>query len=204
MSGKPEDPIEARILQRNTAATAFVGFLIGLAYQEAIAPVRTSIIVSGITFVTSAIFITFFLLGLATFIACYYSLILGAYGRLAWLVQFAMFAIESVVLIFMGGVASADASARARYGFVDLLFLYVTLGTVWSLATLAWTLWKRRPLTGRLAPFSAVTVWYFTVVLLVQLLADDRYGRRAMAVLAGATALRTLAVLVIFWRQRLL
>ncbi len=202
MTGQPVNPTEdPRILQRNAAATAFVGFLIGLAYQEAVAPVRTSIRDTGITFVTSAMFLTFFLAGLAAFIAAYYALILGRFKRLDWLLKFAMHIVSSTILIFMGGLVSAGESAKARYGFVDLLFLYAIIALIWSLGTLV-TLDK----AGRqvLWPHTVATLCSFLAVLGVQLLADDRYARLPIAVLAAVAVLRFLATVILFWRQRLL
>jgi hypothetical protein len=121
MTGQLLDPEDPRVLQRNAAATAFIGILVGL----------------------------------AAFISVYYSLILGNFRRLGWLLQFAMHVLSSVVLIFMGGVASAPASAEARYGFVDLLFLHTLIGAGWSVATLVAL---PRELRRFLAPYTLVAM----------------------------------------------
>lgn len=199
--GQLLDPEDPRVLQRNAAATAFIGILVGLAFQEAVVPVRTSVSGSGPTLVTGCLFLIFLLVSLAAFISAYYSLILGNFRRLGWLLQFAMHVLSSVVLIFMGGVASAPASAEARYGFVDLLFLHTLVGAGWSVATLVAL---PRELRRFLAPYTLVAMAWLAVILWVQLSVDDRYATRPIAVLAAASVLRFLATVVTFWRQRLL
>jgi hypothetical protein len=201
MAERLPDPENPRVLQRNAAATAFIGILVGLAFQEAVVPVRTSVSTSGPSFVTGCLFLIFLLVSLAAFIAAYYSLILGNFERLGWLLQFSMHVLSSVVLIFMGGVASAEASAAARYGFIDLLFLYALIGAGWSVATLVAL---PRALRRFLAPYTRVAMAWLAVILWVQLGVDDRYATVPIAVLAAASVLRFLATLVTFWRQRLL
>jgi hypothetical protein len=125
--------------QRNGAATAFVGFLIGLAYQEAVGPVRDSVRDDGVTFGTIVLFLAFLLTGLATFLAGYYNLVFSPFERLAWFANFAMLLVLSVLLVFIGGVASPDASRAARYGFIDLLLAFFVVSIVWEIPAFIWT-----------------------------------------------------------------
>jgi hypothetical protein len=201
----PKDFLDRILNQRNTAAIAFVGFLIGLAYQEAVAPVRASVRASGITFTTVAMFVIFFLLGLSLFLASYYSLLLSPFQSIRWLLHFGMFVVQSVVLIFMAGVATLEASRGARFGFVDVLFLYTAIGSIWAIGTLAWTYLARKPEERRaVAPFVAASLLPFGVVASVQLVAPDRYARMPIALLMIGIVVYFASVIIIFLDQRLL
>src|SRR4029453_10371074 len=124
--------------QRNLIATAFLGFLIGLAYQEAVEPVRESIRAHGLTFGTAALFLAFFLSGLATFLVGSYGLVFSPFEGVRWFLSFVPLIAASVVLIFLAGVASVDASRAARYGFLDLFIVFTVTLLLWNLAALVW------------------------------------------------------------------
>lgn len=112
---------EARI-DRHLIGTAFVGILVGLAYQEAVGPIRESLDSRGITAGTMALSIMFFFTALYLFVSSYISL--AAYRGLPWFCAFLAEVLQSVVLIFMASLCSEEANVGTRFTFLDYLVLY--------------------------------------------------------------------------------
>ncbi len=121
---------------RNAAATAFIGLLIAIAFQEMVAPVKASLDRSGITFNDIALSTAFFVLATATFLFGQYNLLFVAYQGFEWLANFLFYTLECLLFIFLGGETTVSASKLGRFGFFDYLLVYFVLETVWNLLTL--------------------------------------------------------------------
>jgi hypothetical protein len=121
---------------RDTAALTFLGFLIGLAYQEAVAPAGRVLSETGVTLVDGAMFLGFFLLGLTTFLFGSYNLAGSQRKKVAWLANFTTMVLEGVILIFLARVVSADATRGATVGFVELVFAFLVVDALWNVVTL--------------------------------------------------------------------
>jgi hypothetical protein len=133
--GKTEDQ-EKRREMRAAASTAFLALLIGLAYQEGVAPARESIKAQGLTLITACLFLSFFFLGLTTFLSGYTHLLVTPFRGEAWLLNFCMLAGEGVILIFMAGLVSAEASQGSQaVGFLDYLFIFYVVDVSWFFIT---------------------------------------------------------------------
>jgi CDP-diglyceride synthetase len=66
--------------KRNLLSSFFITVLIGIAYQEMIAPVRESVRASGITLGTSILMAVFFLTGIRFWLMCSHC---ASYGMMA-------------------------------------------------------------------------------------------------------------------------
>lgn len=125
-----------RAKRRADVASAFTGFLIGLAITEAVAPVRESVHQVGLSLDNLGLFAIFFLTSTRFFIGGSIHLtkkeMLDRKG-VVWFIDFVVITLECTILIFMAGVASVQASAdpRVRYGFFALLGLLLVFDFVW-------------------------------------------------------------------------
>jgi hypothetical protein len=187
--------------RRSQAATIFIGFLIGLAFQEAVGPVRDSIRAHGVAFAPTVLFLVFFVRGLITFLIGYYSEVFSQFQGLRWLLRYFLFVAASVILIFMASVASVDASREARYGFIDLFFVFSVIMVLWNLVDLEWVYRTRQTEEQkRLNLWStAMSVALVLVLLAIQWWSADRYGTGPIAILGIvnlALLLATVAALV--------
>jgi CDP-diglyceride synthetase len=127
-----QDEINAKKKQvesRFLVSTFFVALLIGLAYQEMIAPVREAVRTSGITFSTFALVSIFFLTSIRFFIGNQLHLLSESLTKmpgLVWLYDLMVIVTQCVVLVFMAGDSTVKQNQSTTIGFVDLLTtLYV-------------------------------------------------------------------------------
>lgn len=166
--------MEARI-DRHLIGTAFVGILVGLAYQEAADPVRESLNSKGITLGTMALSSMFFFAALYRFISSYVSL--AIYRGVLWFVAFLGEILASVVLIFMAGLCTEEANLGVRYTFLDYLVLYYILDlasrillVLITTATVAHAIFQEEGLWAAVAPLLGVLgLWPFAIPLLLSL-----------------------------------
>jgi hypothetical protein len=133
---RAEDVRSRQAEQRNLVSSAFIGLLAALAFGEAVAPVRDSIRQDGLTLATSMLFLAFFVTIIRFFIGALLHLMSPALvamrGRV-WFLDFVVLTIETLVLIFLGGLTSAEASSRSAVGFVPLLLLLYAIDIGWVL-----------------------------------------------------------------------
>jgi hypothetical protein len=113
-----------------------VGFLIGLAYQEAVKPVTTAIGARQFDARTALMFLSFFLLGLMTFLMGYLGLQVGPYQGLPWFLNLFVLSLEALVLVFMAGTTSVQASLGPGPGFLGYLLAYASIVCLWAIACL--------------------------------------------------------------------
>lgn len=128
-----EEQGRRRAERRNDVSSIFVGMLVALAYAEAIPPVREAVR-AGRTSATLALFGVFFLVSLRFFIGAHLHLIsreLAGLPGAVWFYDFCWIVAETVVLVFMGGVASVEASRQARLGLAELLLLLYAMDVAW-------------------------------------------------------------------------
>lgn len=128
------EPVDTREI-RNGAALAFVGFLLGVAVQEMVTPVRDALQHSGLSIDNTALAVVFLLTAVTAFILGYFNLVVSDYRGRLWLANFLLFVTEAVLLVFMGGVATVGLSAHARFGFFDFLIAFYAVDILWLLAT---------------------------------------------------------------------
>jgi hypothetical protein len=117
-------------------AIAFVGFLIGLAYQEAVKPVTDAITAREFDARTATMFLSFFLLGLMTFLTGYLSIQVAPFQGLSWFLNFLVLSMEALVLVFMAGTTSVKASLGPGPGFLGYLLVYASIVCLWAIAVL--------------------------------------------------------------------
>ena len=97
---------------------------------------RDSIRQDGLTLATSMLFLAFFATTMRFFIGALLHLVgpqLVMTGRV-WFFDFLVLTIETLVLIFLGGLTSTAASSRSAVGFVPLLLLLYAIDVGWVLA----------------------------------------------------------------------
>ncbi len=129
--------------KRNFLSTIFVVILIGLAYQEMIVPVRESIQMSGITLSTVILFSIFFLTSMRFFIGNQLHLtsevLLEMKGEV-WFYDLMVIILQTTIMVFLGGVSTAEASRRAKIGFAELLTALYVVDVLWIVSQ--WALGK--------------------------------------------------------------
>lgn len=134
-----------RLQKRELISSLFLTVLVGLAFQEMIAPVRRSVRIEGITYPTFVLAAAFVLTSLRFFIGNYLHLreVTCAHrtsGKV-WLTDFLMVILQSLVIIFMGGLCSAAANRQASIKFADLLLILCAIDMVW--VSLSWISGRR-------------------------------------------------------------
>jgi hypothetical protein len=125
---------QEQVERRNLITSIFVVILIGIAYQETVSPVRTSIRQSGVTLGTLSLFIIFFLTSLRFFIGNMLHLMSTELCQMkgyVWFYDFMVIVLQSTLLIFLGGNASMEQNEIARIDFVQLLVLLYLLDVLW-------------------------------------------------------------------------
>lgn len=162
---QPPDAATRPSERRNTIASLFLGILSALACQEMVASVRESVRGSGITAGTAMLFLSFLLTSIRFFSGMVLHLVSPGFARVpgrVWFYDFTVFIVETVVLIFMGGLCSVEANATARYGFLRLLvvLLLIDIGRVCSQGLLAklFSSWPRPLIAWAWAGLNAILV----------------------------------------------
>jgi len=156
---------------RNTAAMAFIGFLVGIAYQGVVTP-AIQYINGSMSFPVVSQFIIFVILGLWTFLLGSYSMTLSPFAGWAWFANFLMLTLSGFILIFMASATISSTTAPTRVGFVEYYLIYFIIEAVWALGTLTWAARQtsRHPgLFRQQLPFAALSILPFVVVLVIQL-----------------------------------
>lgn len=134
---KQEEVIRSKSERRNIISSVFVSVLIGLAFQEMVPPVRNSVRAAGITLETTVFFIIFFLTSMRFFIGNQLHLISDGLLKMkgiVWFYDLIWIIIQTTLLIFLGGVASVEASRPARINFIYILILLYAADVVWIIS----------------------------------------------------------------------
>ena len=126
-----------QVEKRNLLSSFFVTLLIGLAYQQTIEPVRESVRAFGIRLDTLLLMAIFFMTSMRFFVGNQLYLLnesLAAVPGLVWLYDLMVIIVQSVVLIFLGGVSSAEINHEVRVGFMQLLVTLYSIDVAWIIS----------------------------------------------------------------------
>lgn len=132
-----------QIERRNLLSSIFVVILIGLAYGEMIPLVRESVRSLGITLGTSILVVIFFLTSMRFFMGNQLHLMSEALVRMkggVWFYDLIFIILQTVVLIFLGGVSSVEVSRNVQIGFSEFLIVLYALDVLWIISQ--WMLGK--------------------------------------------------------------
>jgi len=132
--------------KRNLLSSFFVTLLIGIAYQEMISSVRLSVREFGITLETSILMAVFFLTSMRFFIGNQFHLLSKSLIKmpgLVWFYDLMIIIIQSVVLIFLGGVVSYEMGPKIQVAFIPLLIALYGIDILWIISQ--WLLGKYLP-----------------------------------------------------------
>ncbi len=166
--------------QRNVITSLFVAVLIGLAFQEMVGPVRESLHASGITLSTFLLFLIFFLTSVRFFIGNQLHLISEALLEMkgiVWFYDLFWIILQSMILIFLGGLSTVQANSDAQIGFVGLLMALCAVDVAWIGSQ--WVLgkgldgWQRRRIPWAWAILNTLLIAGIVILLLC---VDDVYS----------------------------
>lgn len=119
---------------RNVLSGVLISVLIGLAFQEMVAPVRDSVRSVGFTWATFLIAVIFFLTSVRFFIGNQLHLLnedLLAMSGFVWFYDLVWILLQTLVLVFLGGVASYEATSIASVSFVTMLIVLFVIDVFW-------------------------------------------------------------------------
>ncbi len=177
----------SKIEKRNLLSSIFVTLLIGLAYQEMVTPVRDSLRSAGFTFGTIALFAIFFLTSMRFFIGSQLHLLSEGLLKMkgeVWFFDFVVIVLEMVVLVFLGGVASVEASRLARIDFAGLLAGLYALDVLWIASQWAagrlFPAWRRDFIPWAWAILNLVLV---AILLVLPVVIPDLYSALGLTLL---------------------
>lgn len=195
------DAYQRAMGHRNLLSELFIVLLVGLAYQEMVAPVRESFRTDGLTWETIALVLIFILTTLRFFFGGLLHLVhedlLKMDGRV-WFTDFAVIALEMLILIFLGGVTSLDATVHARIGFIDYLIFLLAIDILW-VVVIQWlcgkmfTAWKR-PVLWK---WAQLNLTLGLILLLIRTLMPDPYGSLALTIITIVNVV--VFALDVFW-----
>jgi hypothetical protein len=123
--------------KRNLLAGIFITALIAIAYQEMVNVVRESVRAHGITFGTAALGIIFSLTTIRFLVGNQLHLIsepVQSMPGLLWFYDLVVILLQTVAMIFLGGLASREVSLGFRFAFVDILVVVFVLDIFWILS----------------------------------------------------------------------
>lgn len=178
--------------QRHTAAITFIGFLIGLAYQEAVSPVSSALKEGHFTWVTAGLVTTFFFFGLSTFFGGFYHFLVAPWTGLGWVCNFLVVVLSAVILVFMAGVCTEQASTGTSWGMFRWALAYSLLMAVWALAIVGWLAWSRRLQAASTSTRASLadTLVATTLVVVIYFAFSDQYATVPALLLAAVAVLR--------------
>lgn len=189
------------VAKRNLISSVFIAMLIGLAYQEMLAPVRDSVRASGLTAGTLFLAFIFFLTSMRFFIGNQLHLLSDNVLRVRgdmWLFDFLVITLQTVLLCFLGGVSSVEVNRIAHVGFYGLLVALYAIDIGWVL--LQWVLgicvpgWKRTFVPWAWATLNSAVV---VVIVVMRHFCPDPYSTLCLGTLCGASLLAFLIDMVL-------
>ena len=175
-----ESARKQQVEKRNLLSSFFITLLIGLAYQEMVEPVRASVRAFGIRPDTFLLMAIFFMTSMRFFVGNQLHLLsesLATMPGLVWFYDLMIIIAQSVVLIFLGGVSSAEINHEVRVGFIQLLVTLYLIDVIWI--TSQWLLgklfpsWRRSFIPWAWAILNSVLI---LSIMLLNLLVQDLYS----------------------------
>lgn len=169
--------------------------------------VRGSIVESGFSSATLVLAVVFFLTSMRFFIGnqlhLVSDLLVGLPGKV-WLYDFLFIIGQSVLLIFLGGVTSVEASRESGIDFIWLLVALYAVDVGWI--SFQWVLgwiadsWRRPAIAWQWAALNSALI---AGIVLTVVTADDPYSRVPIAVLAALNAVAFVVDLIMLDVQKL-
>jgi hypothetical protein len=170
---------------RNTAAMAFIGILVALAFQGVVAP-AVGFINGSVSWRPVGQLVIFVVLGLWTFLAGSYNMTLSPYRGWAWFGNFVALTLSGFLLIFMASATAVPVGTPARVGFVGYYLAYFIIGTAWELLTLLSVFRNYRNQFKKQLRYIALEIIPFILVLILEA-SGSAYSNWAIALLLTAT-----------------
>ena len=124
--------------RRNLVSSIFIVMLVGIAYQEMASAVRDSMRDEGrLSFGTAVLMIVFFATSMRFLIGNQLHLLgeqqATARGEI-WFFDFLMTVLESVALVFLGGLTSVAVNRTVPVDFIEVLLVLCLLDVAWVLS----------------------------------------------------------------------
>jgi hypothetical protein len=173
-----------QIEKRNLLSSIFVVIIIGLAYQEMVTPIRESIRSSGITLGTIIMFSIFFLTSMRFFMGNQLHLMSEALVKMegeVWFYDLIIIILQTVVMVFLGGVSSVEVNRSVKIGFIELLIALYAIDVLWVISQ--WGLGKILPSWRReFIPWAwcilntSLIIWMIVVALMM----NDLYSNAGL------------------------
>ena len=193
---------------RHNAAIIFIGFLIGLAYQEAVRPVRDALDGGDFSLVTAGLVTAFFFYGLSTFFGGFYHLLVAPWSGISWVANFLVIVLSAVILVFMAGVCTEQTSGKAEWGLFTWAAIYTALMTAWALGITGWLMWrasrKKQGTTAATIVTIADTLLGAALVALILVAFSDLHAPAPALLLAAVAVLRFVRDVQVLIQQEML
>lgn len=170
----------SQIKKRNLLSSFFVTVLIGIAFQEMVSTIKTPIITDGITINNSFLGFTFFLVSIRFFIGNQLHLSSESFLEspgLLWLFDLLVIIVQSIILIFLGGLCIVSKNLNTSIGFKEFLVILFSIDVFWLFAQ--WIMgkivkkWKRHSIPWEWAKLNGVLLVF---LLLLDVFFDDVYS----------------------------
>lgn len=117
--------------------------LVGIAYAEMVTAVRESVRSSGLTLGTTILFWVFFFTCMRFFVGNQLHLMSENLLKMnggVWFFDLMFITLQTLVIIFLGGLSSVEANRNSVVDFVDLLIMLYSIDVLWI--TSQWGLGK--------------------------------------------------------------
>jgi len=169
-----------QIDKRNLLSSFFITVLIGIAFQEMIYTIKTPIINDGITINNSFLGLTFFLVSIRFFIGNQLHLFSESFLKspgLLWLFDLIIIIVQSIILIFLGGLCIVNKNINTSIGFKEFLVILFSIDVFWLFAQ--WIMgkivrtWKRHSIPWEWAILNGVLLLF---LILINVIIDDVYS----------------------------
>lgn len=179
-----------QIEKRNLLSSFFVTVLIGIAFQEMINTIKVPIINDGITINNSFLGITFFLVSIRFFIGNQLHLFSESFLKspgLLWLFDLIVIIVQSIILIFLGGLCIVSKNINTNIGFIQFLVILFSIDVFWLFAQ--WLMgklvkkWKRRSIPWEWAKLNGVLLIF---LIFINVIIADVYSDLGLVFLMTA------------------
>lgn len=201
------DPHAHSETKRKEISSIFITLLVGLAFAESVPPIREAIRTEGFTFGTAMLGISFFLTSTRWLIGGWAHLIDPKNHGWAWFTDFLLITLQTMILVFMGGLVSSRADAQARVDYTTLLLWLLGSDVVWLLVRRLGHGFAQRRSASPLPPLPMRWA-YLNLAVIVVLLAARRFAGdhtiTTYAVLGIASVIAFVLDVLVFDYSRLL
>lgn len=176
-----------QIDKRNLISSFFITVLIGIAFQEMISTIKTPIINDGMTINNSFLGLTFFLVSIRFFIGNQLHLFSESFLKspgLLWLFDLIVIIVQSIILIFLGGLCIVSKNMNTSVGFKEFLVILFSIDVFWLFAQ--WIMgklvkkWKRHSIPWEWAKLNGVLLVF---LLLINIAIKDVYSELGLVIL---------------------